>query len=187
MAKDNHQLLTFTLGSEVYAMEVATTREVLEFTGLTPIPRMPGWIRGVLNLRGTVIPVLDLKQKLGMGRTEQSRDSCILILELSLDGEQTIVGILADSVREVFEVEHAQIEPPPRFGSQVSTEYLRGVGHRNGTLFILLDVQKIFAINELTLAEATAQATEAAAIEYATTATTASRTEASSPNDLSQQ
>jgi purine-binding chemotaxis protein CheW len=185
MAKDKHQLLTFTLGSEVYAMEVTTTREVLEFTGLTPIPRVPSWIRGVLNLRGTVIPVLDLKQKLGMGRTEQSRDSCVLILELSLDGEQTIVGILADSVREVFEIEQAQIGPPPRFGSQISTEYLRGVGHRNDTLFILLDVQKIFAIHELTLAEATAQATEAAAIEFATTATTATAAKANSPNDLS--
>jgi purine-binding chemotaxis protein CheW len=109
----------------------------------------------------------------------------VLILELSLDGEQAIVGILADSVREVFEIEHAQIGPPPRFGSQISTEYLRGVGHRNGTLFILLDVQKIFAINELTLAEATAEATEAAAIEYATTTNNASAVEANGPHNSS--
>ena len=132
---------------------------------------MPTWIRGVLNLRGTVIPVLDLKQKLGMGPTEPSRDSCILILELALDGEQTIVGVLADSVKEVFEVESGQIEPPPRFGAKISTEYLRGVGRRNDTLFVLLDVQRIFAANELSLADETAQAAELAAVEFAQNAT----------------
>jgi purine-binding chemotaxis protein CheW len=166
----SYQLLTFTMSEETYALEVASTREVLEYSRITPIPRTPKWIRGVLNLRGAIIPVLDLKQKLQMGTTENSRDACVLILELLLDGEPTVVGILADSVKEVFEIDAKEIEPPPRFGAKISTEYLRGVGRRNEALFILLDVQRIFAASDLSLAEQTAEAAEAAALEFARTA-----------------
>jgi purine-binding chemotaxis protein CheW len=158
-----HQLLTFTLNGETYALEVASTREVLEYSDITPIPRTPSWIRGVLNLRGSVIPVLDLKEKLGMGTTEKSRDACILILEITLEDELTVVGIMADSVKEVFEMEDAKLEPPPRFGAEISTDYLRGVGRRDGQLFILLDVQRIFAASELV--EADEAIAEAAASE----------------------
>jgi len=145
----SYQLLTFTMGAETYALEVTSTREVLEYTDITPVPCTPSWIRGVLNLRGSVIPVLDLKEKLGMGITEKSRDACILMLELMLEDELTVVGVMADSVKEVFEIEVTQLEPPPRFGSKISTEYLRGVGRRDGHLFILLDVKRIFATSEL--------------------------------------
>lgn len=147
------QLLTFTMSGETYALEVTSTREVLEYSEITPIPRTPAWIRGILNLRGSVIPVLDLKQKLGMGATEKSRDACILILELLLDGEQTVVGVMADSVKEVFEIDTSTLEPPPRFGAKISTDYLHGVGRRDGRLFILLDVQRIFTSSELVLAD----------------------------------
>ena len=147
------QLLTFALASEIYAIDVGRTREVVEFTHITPIPKTPPWIRGVLNLRGSVIPVLDLKQKLAMGPTEQSRDACVLILEFPLDGERTLVGVLADSVREVLELDAIEIDPRPNFGARLSTDYIRGVGRRNGELFVVLDVERIFLVDELTLAQ----------------------------------
>jgi purine-binding chemotaxis protein CheW len=152
-ANASYQLLTFTMDTETYALEVTSAREVLEYTDITPVPHTPSWIRGVLNLRGNVIPVLDLKEKLGMGITEKSRDACIIILELVLEDEPTVVGIMADSVKEVFEIELTQLEPPPRFGANISTEYLRGVGRRAEHMFILLDVQHIFAASELVRAD----------------------------------
>jgi purine-binding chemotaxis protein CheW len=157
------QLLTFTLAREIYALDVSTTREVIEFSHVTPIPKTPPWIRGILNLRGSVLPVLDLKQKLGMGATERSRDVCVLILDLEIDGESTLVGVLADAVREVIEVESSAVEPPPKFGSRLSTEYIRGVCRRNDDLIIVLDVAKIFAASELELAQQEADAAEQSA------------------------
>ena len=147
------QLLTFTLAGEVYATNVECAREVLEFAHVTPLPKAPTWMRGVLNLRGNVIPVLDMKQKLGMGPTEGTRDTCVLILEIDFEGEATLVGMLADSVREVIEVHPTELDPPPRFGSRVSTEYVKGVGRRHEQLYILLDIPKIFAEDDLELAQ----------------------------------
>lgn len=154
------QLLTFTLGQELYALNVGQTREVVDYFHVTPIPKTPAWIRGVFNLRGNVVPVLDLKQKLEMGRTEKSRDACVLILEIILGGEQTLVGMLADSVREVLEISASEIEATPNFGTRVSTEYIRGVGRRNDELFLVLDVERIFADDEIeALRESTEQST----------------------------
>jgi purine-binding chemotaxis protein CheW len=152
------QLLTFTLAGEVYALDVTVAREVVEFTHVTPIPKTPEWIRGVLNLRGAVVPVLDLKLKLGMEATARTKTTCILILEIDLDGEQTVVGVLADAVREVIEVEQSDIEPPPRFGARVSIKYVRGMGRHNNALFVLLDVSKVFASADFELAQQMADA-----------------------------
>lgn len=146
------QFLTFSLGGEVYALEVNRTREVVDFANITPIPKTPEWIRGVLNLRGNVIPVLDLKLRLGMGMTERTKVACILILELEIDGEAMVMGVLADSVQEVLEVDTAQIEPPPRFGAKVSTTYIRGMGRRAEGLFIILDIDRVFSNREVELA-----------------------------------
>lgn len=152
IAPTNKQYLTFTVGGEVYALEVSSTREVVDFTNITPIPKTPEWIRGVLNLRGNVIPVLDLKLRLGMGTTERTKDACILILELELDGESMVMGVLADSVQEVLEIEPAQIEPPPRFGAKVSTAYIRGMGRRAEGLFLILDIDRVFSTREVEMA-----------------------------------
>jgi len=165
MATKNVQLLTFTLANEVYAIDVISAREVLDFAHITPIPKTPPWIRGVLNLRGNVVPVLDMKHKLGMGPTEQTRDVCVLILEIDLEGEKTQVGVLADSVREVIEIDTSQIGPPPNFGGRVSTEYVLGVGRRNEKLFVLLDVAKIFVTSEIELAQLAADEQAAQALE----------------------
>lgn len=166
------QLLTFALASEIYAIDVGRTREVVEFTHITPIPKTPPWIRGVLNLRGSVVPVLDLKQKLAMGPTEQSRDACVLILEIALEGERTLVGVLADSVREVLELDATEIDPPPNFGARLSTDYIRGVGRRNGELFVVLDVERIFLVDELTLAQTSVQSPPTLDVENSSNDTT---------------
>jgi purine-binding chemotaxis protein CheW len=165
MAHKNVQLLTFTLANEIYAIDVISAREVLDFAHITPIPKTPPWIRGVLNLRGNVVPVLDMKHKLGMGPTQHSRDVCVLILEIDLDGEKTLVGVLADSVREVIEVNTSQIDAPPNFGGRVSTEYILGVGRRNDRLFVLLDVAKIFVTSEIEMAQLAADEQAAQTLE----------------------
>lgn len=158
------QYLTFRLGKEIYALDVAAARQIVEFSLITQIPKTPKWIRGVINLRGTVVPVLDLKLKFEMGATERTVNTCIIIIEFSLDSELFIVGILTDAVQEVFELDTSQIEPPPKFGTKVSTEYLRGMGRRGDQLFIILDAQRIFAGRELLkLQEAAAEAEDSAA------------------------
>lgn len=146
------QYLTFTLAGEIYALEVSKTREVVAFTNITRIPKTPDWIRGVLNLRGTVVPVLDLKLRLGMGTTERTAVACVIILELVVDGEPMSLGVLADSVQEVVEFEAAQIEPPPKLGGKVSSAYLRGLGRRGESLVVILDGDRVFASSEIEIA-----------------------------------
>lgn len=149
---DNRQYLTFTLDGEVFALEIASVREVLEFTGVTKVPRTPDFMRGVINLRGNVVPVVDLRLKYGMGRTESSVDTCIIIVEVDLDGEQTVLGALADSVQEVIELEDADIEPPPRLGTRLDTGFIRGMGKRDEEFVIILDIDKVFTADELAVA-----------------------------------
>ena len=111
------QYLTFKLGDEIYALDVATVREVLDFTTLTKIPRTPEFMRGVINLRGNVVPVVDLRLGFGLSKTERTVNTCIVVVEVDLEGERTIVGALADSVEEVIDLEPDQIEPPPKLVS----------------------------------------------------------------------
>lgn len=161
-----NQYLTFKLGPEVYALDVASARQIVEFTLITQIPGTPPWVRGVINLRGTVVPVLDLKMKFDLGTTERTVNTCVIIVEFTVDDEVFVVGMLTDSVQEVFELDAGQIEPPPKFGTRVSTEYVRGMGRRDDNLFIILDPQRIFAAGELVR---TKQAAEGAAAQTAGT------------------
>jgi chemotaxis signal transduction protein len=143
------QLLTFQMGSEVFAIDVARIREVLDWVIVTPLPKTPAWICGVANLRGSVLPVIDLKRRLDMGKTERSKSSCILVLELCLEGEDVIAGVLVDAVRAVIDMEAGQIEPPPRFGCKFADgTYVRGLGRHEGAIFAILDTEKLFAITE---------------------------------------
>lgn len=155
------QYLTFRLGGEVFALEVGKTREVVAFTNITTLPKTPDWIRGVLNLRGNLVPVLDLKLRLGMGLTERTTTACIVILELVLDGEPMSMGVLADSVQEVVDIETSQIEPPPKFGAKVSTAYIRGLGRRGDSLIVILDGDRVFATSEIEIAVECAAAAKA--------------------------
>jgi purine-binding chemotaxis protein CheW len=148
------QYLSFVLDTELYALDITKVREVLEFTSVTPIPRTPDAMRGVINLRGTVVPVMDLRLEFGMPATEKRVNTCIIIVEVCVDGEQTVIGALADSVQEVMELETSQIDPPPRIGTRLDTTFITGMGKRDGRFIVLLDIERVFSVSGLRAATA---------------------------------
>ncbi|HKU38407.1 MAG TPA: chemotaxis protein CheW, partial [Polyangiales bacterium] len=139
------QYLTFRIDQEVYGIEVANAREVIEVSALTPMPKAPLWIRGVVNLRGSVLPVIDLRRKFGIGETQLGKRASVVVVELALDDGTLQVGVLVDTALEVFEYAQDQIEPPPKFGARFSRSYLRGVGRREKYLFFILEAAKVFS------------------------------------------
>lgn len=143
------QYLTFRLEEEVFALDISQVREVLDFTAITKVPRTPEFMRGVINLRGSVVPVVDMRLKFGMSRTEQTLNTCIIIVEINIDGDRLILGALADSVQEVIELGPGQIEPAPRIGTRLDTEFIKGMGKRDEEFIIILDIDKIFSMDEL--------------------------------------
>jgi len=145
------QYLTFRLGAETFAVDVQQVREILDQTKVTRVPQMPDYMLGVINLRGSVVPVIDLRQKFGLSAAEISRDTCIVVLEIDYDGESTIVGAMADAVSEVLDLNPEDIEPPPRLGSRLKTEFIRGMGKKGEQFLILLDIDRIFSSEELSL------------------------------------
>jgi len=147
------QYLTFKLDSEIFALDISKVREVLDFTSITRVPRTPDFMRGVINLRGTVVPVVDMKLKLGMPGTEKTINTCIIIVELELDGDMVVLGALADSVQEVIELEPDNIEPPPRIGTGLNIEFIRGMGKRDDSFIIILDIDKVFSVDEISLVQ----------------------------------
>ena len=148
-----NQYVTFRLGNDVYALDVGNAREIVEFTTIVKIPQTRPWIRGIINLRGEVLPVLDLKLKFGGGLTEQTIDSCIIVIETCHQQESTVIGVLADAVNEVFELKPEELEPPPKVGTSIAAQYIRGVGRRDDQLFIVLEASKVFSQNELEMAQ----------------------------------
>lgn len=159
--KDINQFLTFTLGKEIFALDIGTVREVLELTTITKIPRTPQFMRGVINLRGHAVPVVDMRLKLGMSQGEDTVDTCIIIVEIDFDGEQTVMGALVDSVREVFEMPPETIEAAPRMGAAVNAEYIRGMGRQDDNFIIILDIGRIFSAEELALVRGVGQKDQA--------------------------
>lgn len=145
------QYLTFTLEDEVFALEITKVREVLEFTSVTKVPRTPDFMRGVINLRGSVVPVIDLRLKFGMTKTEKNVNTCIIIVEVALDNDLLVLGALADSVQEVFDLSSDQIEPPPNIGTNMKTEFIKGMGKRDDQFMIMLDIDKMFSSDEIAI------------------------------------
>ncbi len=143
------QYLTFNLQEEVFAVDISQVREVLELDKLTKVPQTPEMMRGVINLRGSVVPVIDMRLKFGMGETEKTVNTCIIIVEIALDDETTMIGALADSVQEVMDLDADQIEPPPKIGTRLNTDLIKGMGKRNDEFFMILDIEKIFTLEEL--------------------------------------
>lgn len=138
------QYLTFTLRDEGFAIEIAKVREVLDVTTMTKIPRMPEYLSGVINLRGNVVPVMDLGQKLGMGSFEQTKNTCVMIVELALDGDIVEMGVLTDSVQMVLDLPSDAIEPVPKMGTNLNTEFIKGMGRQSKEKFlIILDIDKV--------------------------------------------
>lgn len=147
------QYLTFKLAEEVFALDIAKVREVLDFTAITKVPRTPEFMRGVINLRGNVVPVVDMRLKFGMTMTEKTVNTCIIIVEIDLDGDKTVLGALADSVQEVIDLGPDKIEPAPRIGARLRTEFIRGMGKRDEQFIIILDIDKVFSVDELSLVQ----------------------------------
>lgn len=147
---ETRQYLTFKLGNEIFATDVAKVREVLDFTTITEIPRTPDFMSGVINLRGSVVPVVDLRLCLEMSKTERTTNTCIVVLEVLLDNESIVIGALTDSVEEVIDLEPDQIRPAPRIGTQIRTDFIKGMGKRDDTQFIMiLDIDRVFSADEL--------------------------------------
>lgn len=143
------QYLTFKLADEIFALDVAKVREILEFTTITKVPQTPEFMRGVINLRGSVVPVIDMRLKFGMSATEQTINTCIIVVEVTLDGDTTILGALADSVQEVVEMEPEQIEPAPHIGTRLNTEFIKGMGKHEEHFVMILDIDKVFSEQEM--------------------------------------
>jgi purine-binding chemotaxis protein CheW len=143
------QYLTFKLDDEVFALDIGKVREVLDFTTVTKVPQTPDFMRGVINLRGNVVPVMDMRLKFGMTSTEKSVNTCVIITEVRVDNEIAILGAMADSVQEVLDLEPGEIEPPPRIGTKLNTEFIRGMGKHNDQFIIILDIDKVFSVDEL--------------------------------------
>jgi purine-binding chemotaxis protein CheW len=144
------QYLTFKLADEIFAFDVAKVREILELTSITKVPQTPDFMRGVINLRGSVVPVIDLRRTFGMYCTEQTVNTCIIVVEVNFARETLVLGVLADSVQEVVEMEPDQIEPPPQLGTQLNTEFIKGMGKVENNFVMILDIDKVFSADDLT-------------------------------------
>jgi purine-binding chemotaxis protein CheW len=147
---ETRQYLTFKLGNEIFATDVAKVREVLDLTTITQIPRTPDFMAGVINLRGSVVPVVDLRLCFEMSKTESTRNTCIVVVEVLLDNESTVIGALTDSVEEVIDLEPEQIQPAPRIGTHIRTDFIKGMGRRETQFIMILDIDKVFSADELT-------------------------------------
>lgn len=143
------QYLTYKLEGEIFALDVGKVREILDYTNITRVPQTPEFMKGVINLRGSVVPVVDMRLKFGIAPQEKTVDTCIIVVEISIDNETTILGALVDSVQEVFELEPSQIEPAPRIGTKLRTDFILGMGKRDDQFVIILDIDKVFSCEDL--------------------------------------
>ena len=147
------QYITFELAGELFAVNVDQVLEILEIARITTLPKAPQFVRGVINVRGKAIPVLDLRVRFGLPRAPDSVYTRIIVLELELNGERVVLGAVADSVHEVIEIEPGAIDPPPKFGMRWRTDFLRGISRRGDAFVIVLDAEAVFSSEEAALLE----------------------------------
>jgi len=147
--QDQQQYLTFMLGGETYAMGILPIKEIIEYGNLTEVPRMPDFIRGVINLRGSVVPVIDLFARFGQHRTAITRRTCIVIIEVANGEETQDVGVIVDAVNEVLEISAGEIEPAPSFGANIRADFIEGMGKINGKFVIILNIQQVLSVDEM--------------------------------------
>jgi purine-binding chemotaxis protein CheW len=148
-SQDN-QYLTFTLGDELFALAIPGIKEIIEFGQLTVVPMMPDYVRGVINLRGAVVPVVDLAARFGQPRSKISRRSCTVIIEVQAqDDERQVFGLLVDAVSAVLDIPAEAIEPPPSFGSRIRTDFISGMARIDGRFVIALDVDHVLSVEDM--------------------------------------
>lgn len=157
------QLLSFFLDEEPFAFEVSKVREVVDCSaGLTRVPRMPDFMRGVLNLRGSVLPVVDMGVRFGMGEIAETVDTCIIVVEVDVEGEPTVLGAMVDAVDEVFELPHEALEAPPKMGAKLPTEYITAMARRDEDFIIVLDADRVLSADEIIAVRKTSAPAESA-------------------------
>lgn len=145
------QYMTFKLGDELFAINVAQVREVLEVSQITKVPTAPEYMRGVVNVRGKAIPVVDLRLRFGLPKGSDTVHTRIIVMELEIDGEPTVLGGIADSVHEVIEFEPGNVNPPPRIAMRWRAEFIQGMGRRGDDFIIILDVNAVFSSDDVAL------------------------------------
>ena len=143
------QYLTFSLGGEMFAVGILNVKEIIEYGHLTEIPMMPTFIRGVINLRGSVVPVIDLSARFGGKATEISRRTCIVIVEVADEDMRHDIGIMVDAVSEVLDIPGSEIEPPPAFGAKIRADFIFGMGKVSGKFVIILSINKVLSVDEI--------------------------------------
>jgi purine-binding chemotaxis protein CheW len=143
------QYLTFALGREVFAMDIRSVREIIQYGAMTAVPLMPDFVRGVINLRGAVVPVIDLQARFGRPAAEVSKKTCIVIFDGQRDGERVELGLMVDAVSEVIDIAADQIEPPPHFGTSVRRDFIRGMGKLGERFVIVIEPDKALDVDDM--------------------------------------
>lgn len=149
MAETYQKLLTFSLGSEGYGVSILKVKEIIGMMEITPVPRTPDFIKGVINLRGKIIPVMDLRTKFGMDDQEYDERTCIIVAEILIKGTQKLLGVVVDTVSEVVTISNDQIEPPPEYGNSVDHNSILGIGKIKDRVVIILDIDEVFQCEEV--------------------------------------
>lgn len=148
-AKGGRQFLVFSLAEEVFAIDILRIREIIEFGSVATVPLMPDTVRGVINLRGSVVPVVDLVARFGRGQMQTSRRTCVVILEVGQGDDLQVIGVMVDAVNEVLEIAATDIEPPPAFGTRLRTDFIAGMAKAGGRFIILLDAERVLSVTEM--------------------------------------
>jgi purine-binding chemotaxis protein CheW len=159
---DQNQYLTFMLGRDTFALGILSVKEILEYAEPTGIPMMPGFIRGVVNLRGAAVPVVDLCARFGRQSAPVTKKTCIVIVEVVAGEDSHVIGVVVDAVNEVLEIPGAEIEPPPSFGASIRADFIQGMGKVRGKFVIILNVERVLSLEEMELLTNTAAAAEPA-------------------------
>jgi purine-binding chemotaxis protein CheW len=147
--EEQQQYLTFVLSGETYAISILRIKEIIQYGEVTEVPRMPDFIRGVINLRGAVVPVIDLCARFGKPPTEVGRRNCIIIIEVAIGVETQSVGVMVDAVNAVLEIPDSDIEPAPTFGANIHAEFIAGMGKINGKFVIILNIQQVLSMDDM--------------------------------------
>lgn len=150
-AAEVRQYLTFILGGEMFAIEITNIKEIIEYGALTTVPMMPEFVRGVINLRGRVVPVIDLAVRFGRTVTETTKRTCNVIVEITAEEETIDIGIVVDAVSEVLEIAPGDIEPPPSFGAKIRADFICGMGKVKNQFVIILDLAKVLSVDEMAM------------------------------------
>ena len=147
--ENEDQFLTFMLGGEMFALEILNIKEIIEYGQVTTVPMMPGFVRGVINLRGAVVPVIDLSIRFGAKKTEVGKRTCIVIVEIELHDEKHVIGVIVDSVSEVLAIPNTQIEKAPAFGAKLRADFIKGMGKIDSRFVIILNIEQVLSMEEM--------------------------------------